>query len=99
MIKISRENGKHVRQALLDRFGYPKTPKLIGFDTVAKSAAPAPPVQQPKTKRKKAGVGALPLPAPPRHPGVWLGVALVLALSGWGWLLGERRPTSAQPAA
>ncbi|MDO7847996.1 hypothetical protein Q5H92_16645 [Hymenobacter sp. M29] len=72
--------------------------KLIDFDTtqVPVNALPPAKVKQ-KTKRRKAGAFIIPT-IPARPDGVTLAVAGILALSGAGWLLGERRPTQT-PAA
>lgn len=68
--------------------------KVLGFDSVAKPAAPAPVLNKQRTRRKKSAF--LPaVPALPQHPGVALAVVFILTLGGAGWLLGERR--AAQP--
>jgi hypothetical protein len=74
--------------------------KIVGYDTIPKGATPAvgvPTVEKRKTKRRKSA--ALPAtPMPPQHPGVLLGVLLILGLGGAGWLLGERPRPTAEPA-
>lgn len=74
--------------------------KIVGYDTISKSAAPAvptPTVKKQKTKRKKSA--ALPIaPETPQHPGVLLGVLLVIGLGTAGWLLGEQPRTTVEPA-
>ncbi|GAA4364559.1 hypothetical protein GCM10023185_34170 [Hymenobacter saemangeumensis] len=66
--------------------------KILAYDTL-------PPVlKKQKAKRKKSAY--LPaVPTPPQHPGLGLGVAVLLTLAGAGWLLGgpDRRPL-ADPA-
>lgn len=77
--------------------------KLVGFDSIPKPALPPPaPVQEKQKPRRKQPEGATTYatpPAPPRHPGVLVGVAVIVALGGLGWLLGERtRPKLARAA-
>ncbi|MDO7877491.1 hypothetical protein Q5H93_22320 [Hymenobacter sp. ASUV-10] len=67
--------------------------KVLGFDSVAAPAIPAPALKTQKAKRKKAAF-LLTVPAPP-HPGVWVGVAAILLFAGAGWLLGERAELAA----
>ena len=63
--------------------------KLIGFDSTKTPSQPV--LKQQKTKRKKSAFAPTTMDTP-QHPGVGLAVALILGLSGAGWLLGERRP-------
>lgn len=66
---------------------YP-TSKFIGFDTTTAG----PKLKGHKAKRNgEAPVLLVVTPlGPPQHPGVLIGVALILGLSALGWLLGER---------
>lgn len=61
--------------------------KFVGFEP------------KPGGKHKKSAIVPVgPATSPPHDPGPALAVALILALSGAGWLLGERRPAHPQAA-
>jgi len=70
--------------------------KILKHDTIVPADAPkpqAPALKKQKPKRKKAAFVPA-MPAPPQHPGLWLGTALLLSLAGAGWLLSgpDQRP-------
>ncbi|MBF9224336.1 hypothetical protein [Hymenobacter ruricola] len=67
---------------------YPEA-QLIGFDSSQKFTPAIPVLKKQKPKRKKSAFTPI-FFAPPRHPGVAMAVALILTLTGAGWLLGER---------
>ncbi|MBF9224335.1 hypothetical protein [Hymenobacter ruricola] len=95
--RIEKKPVRLTKQQLVREYQhYQPEVKLIGFDSTAKPAASAPTLKKQNTKRKKS-VFAPTISAPAQHPGVALAVALILTLTGAGWLLGERR--LAQPKA
>ena len=95
--QVEKKPERLTKQQLVREYQhYQPDVKLIGFDSTP-VVAPAPLLKKQKIKRKKSAF--LPAtPAPPRHPGVALAVALILAMGGLGWLLGERRPAQPQTA-
>jgi hypothetical protein len=83
----SAHDAETVRQAVKQlRKQYPDA-KFVGFEP------------KPRGRHKKmAAIPVGPAPSPPHDPGPALAVALLLALGGAGWLLGERRPAQPQAA-
>lgn len=69
---------------------YPKA-TLVGFDTLAKPAAPPLKKQKKKHKRPEGAVlPALPPAGPPQHPGVWLALVAIVGLGTAGLLLSDK---------